>query len=127
MQLISHEQSQAPLRVELLDHDVSPEFQHRCVLDFERSSRLQRVVASCDDDLVGCVTYERRQYEFRVREVMIGCDISCPTTDVVDALVDALESEGLAGGARHISFPERVCDSDIRRVLASKGYGAIAM
>lgn len=127
MQLATHEQPSSDLHVQLLDPDMSPEFQDPSVVAFERNSRVQRVVANCDGDLVGCLTYERRAYELRVREIMIGCDISCPPAVVVRALVDALESEGLSGGARHVSFPERLCDADMCRVLRAKGYDAIAM
>jgi hypothetical protein len=74
-------------------------------LTHERLDRLRtwpRVVVVCGDRPVAVATCQKTEVELRVPEIGLDADCGCSERDVLNALLDALEIAGLAGGCRRV-------------------------
>jgi hypothetical protein len=89
-----------------------------------RLSTSGRVVAVCGSRPVGLAAYERGDTETRVQEFGVDETSPCPTDEIVDALLGALETACMAGGGRRlVLLPRAAIASDVLRL---RGYVTIA-
>ena len=71
----------------------------------QRLDRLRewpRMLVFCGDRVVGAATCQRIEEELLVPDIGLAVDNGCSELDVVNALLDALETACLAGGSRRI-------------------------
>jgi hypothetical protein len=71
----------------------------------QRLDRLRewpRMIILCGDRVVGAATCQRIEEELLVPDIGLAVDNGCSEMEVVNALLDALETAGLAGGCRRI-------------------------
>jgi hypothetical protein len=92
----------------------------------DRLNRLRdwpRVVVSCGERVVAVATCQKTEVELRVPEIGMDPGCECNERDVLNALLDALELAGLAGGCRRVVLmPPKVSLGFIER----RGYARIS-
>lgn len=71
----------------------------------DRLNRLRewpRVVVTCGERVVAVATCQKTEVELRVPEIGMDPGCECNERDVLNALLDAIELAGLAGGCRRV-------------------------
>jgi hypothetical protein len=91
----------------------------------QRLDRLRgwpRMLILCGDHLVGAATCQRIEDELLVPDVGVNVGTSCSEKEVVNALLDGLETACLAGGSRRVVLsPPRASLA----ILERRGYHTI--
>ena len=90
---------------------------------YERLARSARVVATFDGQIVGFAAYQRVGADLRVPELSLLASVAHGARDVLGALLDALETTGLAGGAGRIVLP---ATAPAHGLLRRRGYELIS-
>lgn len=81
-----------------------------------------RVLVTCGPRTVAVATCRKTEAELRVPEIGMDTPCGCSDRAVIDALLDALELAGLAGGCRRIVLmPPKLSLAHLQR----RGYSAI--
>lgn len=105
------------------DGDVRRLFAGRAVTEqrLDRLSRWPRILVRRGDAIVGAATCECSHSEFLVPDIGVA-ENGTATREVIDTLVDAIESASLAGGCRRIVLsPPRVGLA----ILERRGYRTV--
>lgn len=81
-----------------------------------------RILVTCGGRTVAAATCQKTETELRVPEVGMDATCGCSEREVIDALLDAVELAGLAGGCRRIVLlPPKVSLAHLQR----RGYAGI--
>jgi hypothetical protein len=83
-----------------------------------------RILALCGPRVVGLAAFERTERELRVGEMGIDTDSTCPTWEIADGLLGALELACVAGSVARLVLLPRAGALD--EVLRQRGYTAVA-
>lgn len=89
----------------------------------ERLRDWPRVSVVCGDRVAAVATCHKTDAEMRVPDIGLDCGCGCNPQVVVQALLDAMELAGLAGGCRRlVLMPPR----DFPFILQRRGYQTIS-
>jgi hypothetical protein len=89
----------------------------------ERLTTWSRVLATCDGVVVGVATYRRTDQELRVADFGVDESCACSISEIVGALVDALELACMAGGCHRVLL---IPPLPTIAALRKRGYAVIS-
>jgi hypothetical protein len=88
----------------LLDEDIRRLFAGSALTQqrLDRLRKWPRMLVRCGDRIVAVATCDRAQDELVAPDIGLADDMTCRTSDVLAALLDALESACIAGGSNRV-------------------------
>jgi hypothetical protein len=90
---------------------------------FDRLNSWPRTLVLCGERIVGLATCRKGETELRVADVGVDANCGCGEAEVVDVLLDALETAALAGGCRRIVLMAPKC---VAVPLDARGYDPVS-
>jgi hypothetical protein len=89
----------------------------------DRLRQWPRVVVMCGERVVALATCQKTETELRVPEIGLDTSCGCGMHEVLNALLDAVELAGLAGGCRRIVLMPPKAGASL---LERRGYEGIS-